>query len=133
ILYAGVEATGKAGILNLEQAKERIIFREHSNTVVDARLSKDGRLAISTGGDHHETYIWNVSDGAVVQQLVAAGKAVWGVGWRLDGKAIGWGNTNGLTDKALTPLEHSFIFENLELGPPPTDFGRICTNLGGYS
>jgi WD40 repeat protein len=133
IVYGGVEWGGRAGIFNLDMGRERIIFREHSNTVMDVRLSPDGRRVISTGGDNHETFIWNVSDGAVVQRLAAAGKTVWGVGWRLDGKAIGWGNINNDTHRALTPLKHSFVFEDLDFGPPPAEFGRIATNFGGYS
>jgi WD40 repeat protein len=137
ILYGGVDSRGKAGIFNLDQGRQRVVFSEHANTVMDARLSNDGRLVISTGGDHHETYIWKASDGSVVQKLVGTGKTVWGVGWRLDSKAIGWGNINWSATKTLTPLtplEHSFVFEDLDFGPPPTpDFGRIASSVNGYS
>ncbi len=136
LLYGGVSFSGRAGIFNLDQGKLRLAFKEHNNTVLAVNYSRDGRLAVSTGSDDHETFVWRTADGAVVQRFHGAGKSVWGVGWRLDGKAIAWGNINkGNPVLANTPLERTFLWEDMTFGPPAggQNFGRIISNLGGYS
>ena len=95
LLYGGVSYSGRVGMFNLKDDKIRVAFTKHTNTVLDARFSPDAKLAITTGGDNHETYVWKPADGTVVQKLQGASQSVWSVGWRLDGKAFGWGHTNG--------------------------------------
>lgn len=135
LLYNGVSFGGRVGVVSLETLKPRLLFTKHSNTVLDGRFSHDGKLVVTTGGDDHETFIWRSADASIVQRLQGAGKSVWAVGWRLDGKAIAWGNTNeGSTVLAKNKLQNSFVWEDLQFGPPPDmNFGRIATNLGGWS
>jgi WD40 repeat protein len=117
LLYGGIKETGKCGIVNLKDGKLRLAFIKHNNTVHDARFSPDGSRAITTGGDEHETYIWDPADGKVVHKLQGAGKSIFSVAWRKDGRAIAWGNQNqGLP---AAPLEHSFLLDDLQFGPAP--------------
>lgn len=133
IVYGGVQFKGNAGIFNLDKGKQRVVFKEHGNTVMDVRYSKDGQLVVSSGGDDQETFVWKSADGAVAAKLMGIGKTVWGLGWRKDGKAFGWGNTNKLDARELNAVEHSFVFEDLDFGPPPEDFGRVARSMNGYA
>jgi WD40 repeat protein len=144
LLYGGVSFSGRVGLYNLKEDKLRLAFTKHNNTVYSARFSPDGKLAITSGGDDHETIIWKTADAEVVQKLQGQGRSVWGLGWRLDGKAIAWGNTNGSPYYAQTRLEHTFLLDELRLGTAPTaaksgregayeDIGRIAVRLGPWS
>jgi len=135
LLYTGIAASGVAGIFSRDSGKVRLRFDKHSNTVMHGSLSRDGKRAVTTGGDNHETFVWSTEDGSVVQKLQGGGQSVYGVGWAKDGKSIAWGNTNqGDTRSARSPLEHSFRLEDLELMPAAgTDFGRIATRNSGFS
>jgi WD40 repeat protein len=134
VVYGGVEFKGETGIVNLQTGQRRDVPL-HSNTVVHASLSADRTLAVSTGGDDHDTFVWRVADGSVVQHLKGTGKVVWGVGWSRDGKTIAWGNTNrGQPHLAQPPLERTFRLEDLDWGPAPNaDFVRLPASVDGYS
>jgi WD40 repeat protein len=130
LLYGGISTIGRVGIYNRKDGKERLKFTRHTNTVLDARFSADGKLAITAGGDNHETYIWKVADGTVVQKLQGSGQSVWALGWRLDGKAFAWGSTNAA---ANSPLEHTFSFEEMQLGAKSDEhFGRLSHRHGPW-
>jgi WD40 repeat protein len=153
LLFTGIGWTGKAGLLTVADGTRRVDFPEHTNTVMSGTLSPDGTLAASCGGNDNETYIWRTADGSVVQKLVGAGRAVWAVGWSLDGKSLCWGNTNRTPDKtkpqAQAPLERSFNLDELDFGggAPPravrgvlgdgtwsleaVDFFKIMVKRGG--
>jgi WD40 repeat protein len=136
LLYTGIDALGHAGIFSLKTGKVRVAFSRHTNTVMDGCLSPDGTLAATAGGDNHETYVWKTATGDVVQKLQGAGQSVYGVGWSLDGKSIGWGNTNqGRTTQAEPPLENSFRPAELDFGEPPTadGYGRMVSRHNGYA
>lgn len=126
LLYTGVGFTGGAGLLDVASGQRRVEFKEHTNTVMHGQLSRDGELAVTTGGNNHETFIWKTRDGSVVQRLVGKGQSVWGVGWSADGKTLAWSNTNqGDPWKANFPLERTFNLEELAWGPAPGgDFRR---------
>src|SRR5262249_43194498 len=94
LLYTGVGFVGGAGLLDVETGKRRVEFTRHDNTVMHGQLSNDGELAVTTGGNGHETLIWKTRDGSVVQRLMGKGRSVWGVGWSADGKSIAWGTIN---------------------------------------
>ncbi len=81
LIYGGVYTRGWAGTIDAVSGDRRVVFREHSNTVMGATSSKDGTLAVTTGGDDNETYVWKVADGSVVRRFAGSGKSVWGVGW----------------------------------------------------
>jgi WD40 repeat protein len=135
VLFTGVDiATGAAGIFDLG-TKKRVDFEKHTNTVLHGSLSPDGKLAVTTGGDDNETYVWKTDTLAVVQKLVGSGRAGWAVGWSADGKSIAWGNTNrGKTVEALTPLENTFHLDTLEITPgAPGNFLRARLNEEGYT
>jgi WD40 repeat protein len=120
LLYTGVGATGRAGLLDLATGKPRLRFLEHTNTVMHGALSADDKLAVTTGGDNHETLIWQTEDGTVLQKLVGKGQSVWAAGWSADGKTIAWGNTNRAEiHKNTTPLERSFRLTDLDFGDAP--------------
>ena len=115
ILYGGVAFTGTAGIVNIAQGKPRIEFIGHSNTVQHVSLSRNSALAASTGGDENETFIWNTSDGTVVQRIQGAGKTVWAIASTIDGKSIVWGNLNrGTAVPPRRALTRSFSLEAME-------------------
>ncbi|MCI0463352.1 MAG: caspase family protein [Gemmataceae bacterium] len=121
LVYAGVDSTGRAGVIDPSTGKRRVIFPHHDNTVRHGSVSPDGKLAITTGGDRQETFIWKVADGEVVQKLVGVGQSVWAVGWSRDGRTIAWGNTNRDSGINAAPLEGTFRLDRLELGGAPTE------------
>jgi WD40 repeat protein len=134
LLYAGVDLTGAAGMLE-PATNTRLEFSGHNNSVQHASLSPDGKLAATTGGDGHETFIWKTDDAAVVHTLRGAGRSVWGIGWGADGKSIAWGNTNrGGTQVGRTPLEQVFHLDSLEIGEPgDAKFRRCALSSEGYT
>jgi WD40 repeat protein len=115
LLYTGVHRSGCAGIFDLETKQARP-FTGHSNTVLFGSLSADGRLAVTTGGDNHESFVWQTADGKVVQRLQGGGRAVWAVGWGPDGKTIAWGNRNFHGKNGLHTLQQTFSLADLEFG-----------------
>src|SRR5262249_54480413 len=116
-LFTGVGHGGYAGMLDLATGTVRVEFKEHNNTAPSGHLSPDGKLAISSGGDDNELFIWRLADGKAVHRLAAKGKAVWAAGWSPDGKAIAWGNSNRGDP---SPLERTFKLADLTFGPKPT-------------
>lgn len=129
LLYGGVSSGGRVGLINLKDGKPRLAFTRHSNTVLDARFSPDGKLAITTGGDDHETLIWDVADGKVMQKLQGAGRSVFSVAWRNDGRAFAWGNQNkGQPDG---PLEHTFLLDDMQFGGKPSKEFRGAVHKRG--
>ncbi|MGE3808208.1 MAG: hypothetical protein AB7K24_26395, partial [Gemmataceae bacterium] len=117
LLYTGIGDSGRAGLLELETGKYRVEFNTHSNTVTHGSLSSDGKLAVSSGGNNHETYVCKTDDGVQVQEFYGGGKSIWALGWSPDGKQIAWGNTNlGQTIKSETSLEFTFNLESFDFG-----------------
>ncbi len=94
-------------------------------------LSPDGSQIVSTGGNQHETYIWNVSDGKVTQRLVGSGNAIWSVAWSKDGKSIAWGTSNTHDENGNGKLEYSFRLDEFGIGdvPDPSKYvQRVVTD-----
>src|SRR5437763_1523325 len=117
LLYAGVTVSGRAGVLDVATGQRRVEVNRNSNLVRAGGLSRDGKLAITGGGDRDEVFLWSTADGQVVQTLQGTGRSVWGIGWSRDGKTLVWGNTNGgSTVQAKTLIERSFRIQGLELG-----------------
>jgi WD40 repeat protein/ribosomal protein S27E len=134
LLYTGIGATGRAGLLDVNTG-ERLRFTRHNNTVRHGQLSRDGKLAVTTGGNDHETYVWKTADASEVCRLQGDGRSVWGVGWLPNSKTIAWGNVNrGDTRLAATPLEHTFDLSRLEPGKAPEGkVFRAIFGAGGYT
>ena len=135
LLYTGIGHRGRAGIFSLDTGAPRLAFDQHTNTVRHGSISTDGRLAVTTGGNDHETFVWHTGDGSVLQKLQGGGQSIWAVGWSPDGQSIAWGNdAHGNTVSAGCRLQRTFRPAELELGDAPTpDFVRIATSRGGYS
>jgi WD40 repeat protein len=134
VVFGGIGWKGVAGVIDLTNKKIRY-FSKHSNTVMDVGVSNDGLLAVTTGGDDHETYVWKIRDSSVVHKLQGKGRSVWGVGWHADGKTIAWGNTNrGDTRKADPRLERTFDLSFLGFSDPPDDkVVRASLERDGYA
>jgi WD40 repeat protein len=134
LLYTGVDAGGAAGMFEPATGK-RLEFPGHNNSVQHGSLSPDGKLAATTGGNDHETFLWKTDDAAVVHQLQGSGHSVWAVGWGADGKSIAWGNTNrGGTQLGKTPLEQVFHFDDLEVAAlGDGKFQRCSLSAEGYT
>jgi WD40 repeat protein len=129
-------AGNRAGLFDTAKGAVKLAFTHHNNAVIHGQFSPDGAWAVTTGGNDHETYVWKTGDGSVVQTLAGKGRSVYAVGWDPTGKAIAWGNTNqGSTLQATTPLEETFLLDNLELGPPPEvgKLSRATTARDGYA
>src|SRR5262249_14617990 len=135
ILYAGIDFANRTGMFDLTQGRSRVAFPKHDNTIFHGSLSPDGALAVTTGGDDNQTYVWRTADGSLVHKLQSGGRSVWGVGWSRDRKAIAWGNTNGAgTLTGTTRLERTFPIGDLDFGPPPTPgFLRHPAEVNGYT
>lgn len=135
LLYTGIALSGKTAIIDVASGQRRVDFSAHSNTVVHGFLSADGKRAASTGGNDHETYVWNTGTGEVMQKLMGKSRSVFGIAWGPDGKSIAWGNTNrGATHLANSPLEQSFQLSDFAFGPAPDDtFLRARVERGAHS
>jgi hypothetical protein len=135
LVFAGVDRIGRAGVFNLASGQRRLDFREHDNTVLHASVSRDGRLAVTTGGDKNETFVWRLADGQVVQKIIGGGASVFGIGWSRDGNSIAWGTINrGNTGLQTTPLEHTFRLADFDFGNPPNgQVLRVPSSAGGSS
>ena len=139
LLFTGVgyEAGDEFGCSLVEVAtgNERVRFKAHKNTVLHGSISRDGKLAVTTGGSDHETFIWRTADGSLVHQLVGGGRSVWAVGLAPDGKSIAWGTTNrGGTETNRTPLERAFHLEDLNfINTPLKQFLRARFTHGTRS
>jgi WD40 repeat protein len=104
-------------LVDVGSGREQVCFRQHDNSVWTGAISPDDKLVATAGGHVHLTYIWNVSDGAVVARLGGKGAAVSAAGWGKESQEIAWG-TNYLwrshNDRA--PLERAFRLADLEFG-----------------
>ncbi|MBI1915600.1 MAG: caspase family protein [Planctomycetes bacterium] len=132
LLYTAGGKRGQTGLLSTENGRKRIEFKKHTNEVLCGALSPNGELALTSGGNDHESFLWRTKDGSVLQTLKSVGRSVWAVGCSPDGKLLAWGNTNkGDTTDCTTPLEHSFDLEGLALGPAlKPDFLRARLTMG---
>jgi len=132
LLYTAGGKAGQAGLLSTSNGRKRIEFKKHTNEVMAGALSPNGDLALTSGGNDHESFLWRTKDGSVLHTLKSVGRSVWAVGWSPDGKSIAWGNTNkGDTTDATTPLENNFNLEGLAFGPAPKpNFLRARLTLG---
>ena len=132
----GLGESKVCALVEMNTGKERVRFDRHTNTVRSGALSPDGRLAATSGGDAHETYLWRTSDGSVVQRLAGKGRRVFSAAWSANGRAIAWGNTPcGESVKPDTiPLERTFDLAELEMsGKPDGTFRRGRLKLGSLS
>jgi len=131
---AGNEREFGASIVDLESGKERVRFKGHNNTVLRGNLSRDGTLAVSSGGDDHDIWVWRTSDGSPVHHLIGRGRAIWAVGWSSNGTTIAWGTTNRYAaHKNTTPLQRSFDLGDFEITHEPAKFLRAELTRGTRS
>ncbi len=119
-------------LLDLATGEERVRFGLHSNTVQDGALSPDGTLAATTGGNDNETFIWRLTDAAVVHRIAGHGRLVWAVAWDPDGESLAWGNTGkSISHNDRGPLERAFRLAGLELSDELSpDLRRATPTLG---
>ena len=135
VLYTGIADKGEAGIVDIASAKRRLRFTQHSNTAIHGSLSRDGQLAVTTGGDRNEIYVWRTDTGKVLHQYFGAGQAIWGVAWSEDGNSIGWGNVNrGSVFLGAPPaVQRFFHLDSFDFGPPPQKVIRDLLALDHYT
>jgi WD40 repeat protein len=119
-------------LVDIATGKERSRFESHTNVVMDGCLSRDGKLALTSGGNDREVLLWRTEDATLVQTFVGRGNAAWAVGWSADGQSIGWGNTNLVGgERNNPPLERTFHLDQLRFGDRPTnDFRRAVLTHG---
>src|SRR5205085_1802621 len=95
LLYTTGGPNGRAGVLSTSNGRKRIEFKKHTNEVLCGSLSPKGDLALTSGGNDHESYLWRTKDGSVVHTLKSVGQSVWAVGCSpAPGRFLAWGNTN---------------------------------------
>src|SRR5262249_3931936 len=80
-----------------------------------------GKLAVSSGGNQNETYVWSTADGNILTRLCGTGVGIWGIGWAKDGKSIAWGTSNIRDQDGHTTLDYSFRLDDFGLGGPPDE------------
>ena len=122
LLVVGVSqgAGGFAGLVDSNTAKLRIQCTAHTNTVFSCEVGPDGNTVVTSGGNAHETLLWDADTAAVKHRLVGGGQGVWAVAWSKDGKSIAWGNSNKREGEAEElPLQHSFRLDEFGLGGTP--------------
>lgn len=117
LLYGGQGSW--AGVISADTGKLKMEFTHHSNTVMAVCCSEDGKLVATSGGSQNETFVWNPTTGKRVAKLAGVGKGIFGIGWSMDGKAIGWGSSNKSDDvNNNCPLEEIFRLDDLGPGGP---------------
>jgi len=118
-----------ASILDITTGAVRTRCDKHTNTVMHGAVSPDGKLAVTTGGNNNETYVWNTADGTVVHTLASKSQTPWDVAWSPDGKSIAWGS-----NAESKMLDRSFVLDELEFGEKPTPaFKAAETKQGKWS
>jgi WD40 repeat protein len=118
VIYGGVNGTGQVGVVEARTGKVRLEFTKHTNSVYDVGVSPDGKLGVSTGGNDHDTYVWDMARGDVVQHLKGLGHSGWGVGWSRDGKHVAFGDSNrGL--QASREVNATFRLDSFGVGGKP--------------
>ena len=125
---------GWAGIVDSNTGIPRVSFKQHSNSVFALDVSEDGKQVVSSGGNQHETLVWNADDGKVLHRMSGTGNGVWAIGWAKDGKSIAWGTSNKRGGDDELPLEHVFRLDEFGTGQrPPTcpKFLQVLTSDAG--
>ncbi|MBY0229891.1 MAG: hypothetical protein K2W96_11470, partial [Gemmataceae bacterium] len=107
VLYAGAMFLGEVGIVNVKEGKRRLKFEKHTNTVGPSHATEDGKIAVTSGGEENETWVWETATGNPVKKLAGKARIVCGVGWAADGKSIAWGTINRDIGPGTAPLEKS--------------------------
>ncbi|MDY3551257.1 caspase family protein [Gemmata sp. JC717] len=110
---------GWTGLISADSGVPRVTVAGHSNLVSAVDVSIDGSRVVSSGGNRHETFVWQTDDGRVQHRLIGTGHGVWAVAWAKDGKSIAWGTSNERNDANVGPLEHTFRLDEFGLGGPP--------------
>lgn len=112
IACCGVGGGGWAGVKDADTGKVKVNFTSHSNTVAAVNVSADGTRVVSSGGNQHETFVWDATDGTVVSRLCGQGNGIWGIGWAKDGKSIAFGIDNRTGPNDTRPLEGVFRLDD---------------------
>ena len=135
VVFGGIAMNGWAGVIDLETGKRSSLVKDHTNTVMRVNRSRDGTLAVSSGGDENETIVWKVSNGSIVNKFAAPSKGLWAVGWGKDGKSLAWGSINNKLADGLCPLEKTFwLSDFVTTGMlDPTAFQRHVWNDGTFA
>jgi WD40 repeat protein len=136
LLVVGVSDSGGgfAGLVDSNTAKLRVQCTAHTNTVISCEVAPDGNTVVSSGGNAHETLIWDADTAAVKHRLVGGGQGVWAVAWAKDGKSVAWGHSNKREGEAEEmPLQHSFRLDEFGLGgtPDPGKYVQTVKDDGG--
>lgn len=120
-----------SGMLDLSSGKSVVEFNKHTNSVFHGGLSRDGQLAATCDGPG-EIFVWQTSDGRVVQKLAGSGHVAFSAAWNAEGTAIAWGNTNkNRVVNAPSPLERAIEISNLEISSAsPAAFLRARVERG---
>ncbi len=110
------------GLIDLKTGEQTVQFKGHNNTIMDGRISPDGQLAATVGGNDEETFLWRLEDGQEVHKFVGQGRVPWAAAWSADGTTIAWGHSSsGSSLEANKPLEYTFDLTLLEHGDPVTE------------
>ncbi len=115
--------------------RDGLVLREGSTaTALSTALTQDGKLAATSGGDDHQTYLWTPADSKVLHRLAGQGKPVFSVGWSAEGPAVGWGVPRRIADHN-PPLQSSLRLSDLTLSTKldPKAFGGPLHRLGQLS
>lgn len=136
--------SGSGNVFSIPSGKKITSFTKHNNIVMATDISPDGRTAATGGGNNNEIYLWDLTTGKVIQEMVGKGKVIWSVGFAKDGRSVAWGiiPQRGNRINHFTPLKQSFhiksdsrIFE-LSMGSEITsdsNFIRGIESVGSLS
>jgi WD40 repeat protein len=90
-LLAAGELAGHARIFDLGQGKVSATYPGHSEPLLGAAFSPDGRLA-ATAAASGDIHIWDAQKATLKVGMSGIGRAVASVGFAADGRSIAWGN-----------------------------------------
>ena len=112
---------GWAGVRNAETGVVKVAVTGHSNNVMALGVSADGTRVVSSGGNQHETYVWDGATGNTVSRLAGQGNGIWGVGWAKDGKSLAFGIDNRIEADGTRRLDFTFRLDDFGAGGEPND------------
>ncbi len=95
-------------IHDVASGNETAVHHGHDSLVLAVAMSPDGQLAATGGGSNNEVRLWNPRNGKLIRTLSGVGRAIWSVGFSMDGRQIAWGGTPAAgSPYAQAPLEFS--------------------------
>jgi WD40 repeat protein len=131
----GGRARGWAGVIDVATGRTKTACTLHTNSVEALGVAADGGRVVSSGGNQHESYVWDAATGRTVSRLCGRGNGIWGVGWAKDGKSLAYGTSNVRNADDTRPLDFLFRFDDFGASgvPDESKYEQATKSDGTYA